>query len=314
MQDKNELANDIHDQVSDVVDDITVEEIEEEVEKFMEYGVQENELRRSVINVIADTHDIDRNVLYGGEGSREAEDVEIGDITEDGEYVNLEATVVELWDSNSDAVAQTGLIGDPTGRIKITTWSDNDQPQLEEGTSYRLENFLSDEYQGRLSVKGTQNSQITEVDEEIEVGDNEVTISGAMVDIQEQSGLVERCPEEGCTRVLQSQQCNEHGPVEDGEHDLRIKAVLDDGEHAYHVHINRELTEELTGITLDEAVDMATEAMDRTIVASKMREQLIGRYFTATGPELSDSLLAEEIEEDNERKSAQELLIEVRSL
>jgi len=59
--------------------------------------------------------------------------------------------------------------------------------------------------------------------------------------------------------------CGEHGKVE-GVYDLRIKAVLDDGEKVQDILMNREITEAFTGITLDKAKEMATEALDQGVV------------------------------------------------
>jgi replication factor A1 len=63
------------------------------------------------------------------------------------------------------------------------------------------------------------------------VDDNERTMEGALVDIKDGSGLIKRCPDEDCTRVIRNGRCSEHGDVS-GEFDLRIKGVLDDGEQA----------------------------------------------------------------------------------
>jgi len=56
------------------------------------------------------------------------------------------------------------------------------------------------------------------------------------VDVQSGSGLIKRCPE--CNRALVKGACGEHGKVE-GVYDLRIKAVLDDGEKVQDILMNR---------------------------------------------------------------------------
>jgi len=312
----SELAQDIYDSISDQVDDVSLEEIDEEVQKFRGFGVsQDSEIRRSVIKSIAKANDVDPDEFGGNSGSGGFVDANIEDITEDGNGVNLTVKVVELWDANSDAIAQTGLIGDPTGRIKFTTWEGNDPMELEEGKYYELSGFLTDEWNGRLSVKGTENAEFEEVDADFEVGDNTMEIQGALVDIQEQSGFIQRCPHEDCTRVLQKSRCSEHGEVDEEENDLRLKAVIDDGENAYDVHVGRELTEELTGMTLEEAMEIAMDAMDRSVPASQMKQDLVGRYFSVTGFELNDSLIAQEMEEDTSHEATvNELLVRARSL
>jgi hypothetical protein len=78
--------------------------------------------------------------------------------------------VVELWEPRADAVAQVGLLGDETGTIKFTKWSKSDLPELEEGKSYALRNVVTDEYQGRFSVKLNRTTTIEELDEHSRVG------------------------------------------------------------------------------------------------------------------------------------------------
>ncbi len=157
----------------------------------------------------------------------------------------------------------------------------------------RPRNVVTDEYQGNFSVKLNRTTSIEELDEEIEVGDDSVEAEGALVDIQSGSGLIKRCPEDGCTRVLQNGRCNEHGNVE-GEFDLRIKGVLDDGEDVTEVIFDEDVTEELTGIALEEPKEMAMDALDTTVVADEMRQELLGRYYRVRGPTFGRYVLADE--------------------
>jgi len=90
--------------------------------------------------------------------------------------------------------------------------------------------------------------------------------------------------------------CADHGKV-DGTYDLRIKAVLDDGRRVQDVLINRETTERLVGLTLEEARMMAMEALDHEVVRSLIESKLVGRYFTITGPRVDRYLLVETVNE-----------------
>jgi len=196
----------------------------------------------------------------------------------------------------SDSISQVGLLGDESGTIKFVAFETSDLPELTEGQAYELSNVVTDEYEGSYSVKLNRTTQITEIDEEIEVGDNADTVEGALVDIQSGSGLIKRCPEEDCTRVLQNGRCSEHGQVE-GEFDLRIKGVLDDGETVTEVIFDREATEELTGMGLEEAKDMAMDALDTTVVAEEMGDDVLGRYYRVTGPTFGRYVLVDEMED-----------------
>jgi len=309
MTDLPTEAADIHEQFSDELD-LSVEEIEERLDTLVnEYKVPLSEARRSVVNTYLDEAGMDRDSLAGDDN----EAVEIAEIDAPEEWVDVTAKVIELWEPRADAVAQVGLLGDESGTIKFTKWSKSDLPELSEGAVYRLTNVVTDEYQGRFSVKLNRTTTIEELDTDIEVGDDPVDVEGALVDIQSGSGLIKRCPDEDCTRVLQNGRCSEHGEVE-GEFDLRIKGVLDDGEEVTEVIFDQEATEALTGITLAEAKEHAMDALDTTVVGDDMREQLLGRYFSVTGPTFGRYVLADAQEELSGPVDPEPTLIRARSI
>jgi replication factor A1 len=202
--------------------------------------------------------------------------------------------VAQLWETNSDSISQSGLVGDETGSIKFVKWVKADLPNLVEGKSYLLRNLVTDEFQGRFSVKLNRTSQIEPLDVDVEIGSQAAEFSGALVDVQKGSGLIKRCPV--CKRSLAKGVCSEHGKV-DGTYDLRIKAVLDDGRRVQDVLINRETTERLVGLTLDDAKQMAMEALDHEVVRSLIESKLMGRYFSITGPRVDRYILVETINE-----------------
>ena len=303
-------ASEIHEQFSDQLD-VTVEEVEDRLETLVEeYKVPTSEARRSVVNTYLDEAGMERDDLGGGGGN---ERVEVADVDSPEQWVDMTGKVVELWEPRSDAVAQVGLLGDETGTIKFTKWSKSDLPSLDEGEVYDLRNVVTDEYQGRFSVKLNRTTTIERLDEEIEVGEDAVEIEGALVDIQADSGLIKRCPEEDCTRVLQNGRCSEHGEVE-GEFDLRIKAVIDDGTDVHEVIFDRETTENLTGITLDQAQEMAMDALDTSVVADEMHEKILGRYYRITGPTFGRYVLVDEVEQLAGETDPEAVLIKARSI
>ena len=65
------------------------------------------------------------------------------------------------------------------------------------------------------------------------------------------SGLIKRCPVEGCNRVLSKRNyCPVHEVQNDFRYDLRIKAVLDDGVKAHNILMLKEVVEADAGLTL----------------------------------------------------------------
>ncbi|MFC4436444.1 MULTISPECIES: replication factor A [Natrialbaceae] len=309
MSDVRQHADDIHDQFSDHID-VSVDDVEDRLTTLVdEYKVPIDEARRSVTNHYLEEAGLEREDLSSG--SSEAAQVE--DVDEPEQWIDLTAKVIELWEPRSDSVAQVGLLGDPTGTIKFTKWAKSDLPALDEGGVYELRNVVTDEYQGRYSVKLNSTTIVEELDEEIEVGNDTSEIEGALVDMQSGSGLIKRCPKDDCTRVLQNGRCNEHGEVE-GEFDLRIKAVVDDGLDAHEVIFDKDATEGLTGISLEEAKDMAMDALDTTVVADEIRDQIVGTYYRIEGPTFGRYVLADDVEEFDGPVDAEQLLIKARSM
>ena len=311
MADLRTHAEEIHEQFSDHLD-LTVDDVEERLGTLVdEYRVPVDEARRSVVNAYLDEAGLERDALGGGGGGNQQ--ALLGEIDEDEQWVDLRVKVVDLWDPGHESIAQVGLVGDESGTMKFVAFTTSDLPELEEGASYALSNVVTDEYQDNFSVKLNRTTTITELDEEIEVGDDADEAEGALVDIQSGSGLIKRCPEEGCTRVLQNGRCSEHGQV-DGEFDLRIKAVLDDGEAVHEVIFDEDATTDLTDISLDEAKEMAQEALDTTVVGEEMADRVVGRYYRVRGPTLGRYVLVDEFEELSGPADAEAVLIKARSI
>jgi replication factor A1 len=215
----------------------------------------------------------------------EPKDVKVFDINERGVCVNLRAKVVQLWDTRHESVSQVGLIGDETGTIKFTKWSSANLPDVVEGKTYGFKNILIDYWNDRYSVKLNKSSKVLPLSEDIEVGRTEIEINGAIVGVPDGSGLIERCTT--CNRVLTMGVCPEHGEVE-GFYDLRVKAILDDGETVQDILLNRKITEETIDISLEDAKEMD--------VTEKIERKLIGRYFRVKGPLVGRYILVNQIE------------------
>jgi hypothetical protein len=66
--------------------------------------------------------------------------------------VNIEGIITQLWESDSPAIQQVGLIEDESGRTKFTSWARSEQPWMEEGERVRIQKAATSWYQGRISV------------------------------------------------------------------------------------------------------------------------------------------------------------------
>lgn len=269
---------------------IPASQIEQRLHSLVDdFKVPTEEARRSVVSYYSKLHP-----KQGSASSTEVIYSKIKDINAEDRWISVRVRVVQLWEPNSQSIAQVGLLGDETGTIKFTSWSNAKLPILKDGQSYSLRNVVTKSWQGRFSISLNKASEIAPLDEEVVVGRAEEEISGTIIDVQSGSGLIKRCPE--CSRVVVKGYCAEHGNVS-GVYDLRIKGVLDNGEIVTDVLFNRELTERLTGITLAEAKEMAMEALDQNVVADSMKAVIIGRFYLVRGNKTPRWLLITDFKE-----------------
>lgn len=286
-----EIAEQLKTRFSEMDIEVPLEEIESKLDALInEYRVPVDEAKRSVVNQYLKKSDIPRNEFYA---KSESELVKIRDIQSEGQWVSLKAKVVQLWTSESESIAQVGLIGDDTGTIKFVNWTKSNCTIVEEGKNYVFKNVVTDSWQGRFQVNFNKNTEIQEIEEDIEVGSLVEEITGVIINIQSGSGLIKRC--ESCNRALVKGSCGEHGKVE-GKYDLRVKAVIDDGKIVQDALLDRDTIETLTGITLDSAKEMAAEALDPSVVLDALADKLVGRYFKVQGPKIGRYMLVEEIQ------------------
>ncbi|HDP96490.1 MAG TPA: hypothetical protein ENN25_02220 [Euryarchaeota archaeon] len=225
----------------------------------------------------------------------------IGEIDDDARSVEVTGRIVSIekkiisGDSGPREIF-TGLIADETGRIRFTSWGDTrlkeDDVVCISGASVRfwrgMPQLNFDERAEITRVKGDfpdakslMESQIAEIFSLNEgAGAIDVTINGVIMQIREGSGLIFRCPE--CKRVLQKGSCRIHGKV-DGVADLRVKGVIDDGTGALTAIINRDLTEELIDMTIDECIEKAREVMDYDSIKDILEDRLLAQPLQLRG-------------------------------
>lgn len=290
-----EVSVDLLDQMRDDVS-IEPEELGYNIYQYLEYDVKPESARSTVLRNVASREGVEvPELLEGGGGQGETQKVKISEIDEPDQFVTLEAKVERLWDNDTDSISQVGVLEDETGTIKFKTWEKSQKPLLTPEEVYRLEGVATDEWQDDLEVSINSQTNIEMIDKEIDTSNS--VFSGVAVGVNEGNGLIRRCTEEGCSRVLNDGECQEHGDVE-GDFDLRLKLVLDNGQDTETVVLNRELTEKVTGIRLEEAREMAKQALDTSVVESEMVDEVLHNYYRAEGWENEeyDQLIAEDVE------------------
>ena len=253
-------------------------------------GSPELNLGGSTTITVAD-EELDVDLAVGGEADLAA--LEPGDRGVTVEVVALEVERKTIDGRDGETEILSGVLADETARLPFTDWDPH--PELGEGGTVRIGNAYVREFRGVPSVNVSEFSTVEPIDAEIQPGEAasmsvgeavgkggvyDVALTGHVVGIRDGSGLIQRCPE--CGRVVQKGQCRSHGEV-DAEDDLRVKAILDDGTGAVTAVLDDELTEQVYGATLGDALEAAREAMDTGVVADALADRIVGREFRVRG-------------------------------
>ncbi|OYR56312.1 Single-stranded DNA binding protein [Halorubrum halodurans] len=290
-------------------------------------GEPELNLNESTTVAIADEPvEVDREVG----GDRDLVEIAAGDRGRNVAVRVLEVEEKTISGRDGETEIREGVVGDATARLPFTDW--DPRPELEAGASLRIEDVYAREFRGVPSINLTEFTTVTPLPDPVEVTESaprlsvaEAVASGGMFDVQvvgnvlevrDGSGLIERCPE--CGRVIQNGQCRSHGEV-DGEDDLRVKAILDDGTETVTVVLDDELTAAVYGGGLEDALAAATEAMDKDVVAESIAETLVGGAYRVRGSLSVDEYgatldaTAFETADDDPADAARAALAEVRA-
>jgi len=210
---------------------------------------------------------------------------------------SVRAKVIQEWDVTHDRMLQSGILGDETGTIKFVMWKEPGKEKLAVDSVYNIFYAQVDEFNSRLSLN-LNTATIMQDDGDILVSGGIVAARGALVHIAPGSGIIKRCPVEGCNRALSRQNyCPVHEIQPKFTYDLRIKGWLDDGEKTHNILLQRDVVESLTGITLDTAKEIAENnplGMDEVFL--QMRDRVLGRYITCSGREIDNRLLVNSCE------------------
>jgi len=204
---------------------------------------------------------------------------------------SVRVTLVQEWEVLHENMLQSGIVGDETGTLKFVIWkggADKLQMDMIDTIFYAR----VDEYNGRLSLNLTDAMCIADPGT-LEVATGNETLKGALVHLGGGTGLIRRCPVEGCKRVLSRQNyCPVHEYQESFRYDLRITGVVDDGKKAHNIIVGCEVTEKMSGISLDKAKEIAeNNPLGFDDVAIRIRNNVLGRYISCKGTDLDGTLL-----------------------
>ena len=79
---------------------------------------------------------------------------------EAGKWVTLEVKVEQIWESNHEAIRQTGIMTDETGIIKFVSWEKSNLPMLKEGETYRIGTVPVSEYDDHIQISLVKTTKI----------------------------------------------------------------------------------------------------------------------------------------------------------
>lgn len=196
-------------------------------------------------------------------------------------------------------------IADPTGRCRSTMWSEppNDFDKLP--IVIRLNSVRVRAWQGIPDITIDDSSQIEILaaapwGDEIDLENNLVEVelfklaegpsrvgvvtSGNIVSVREDCGLIKRCTE--CRRVLRDGECATHGEQE-GDTDVRLRLVIDDGIGTMSLLVNKEASCTLLDMSQSDMSDTCEENGQMSFV-QEIREKLLGRKVVASGRSIID--------------------------
>ena len=214
--------------------------------------------------------------------------------------LSVEAREVNV--AGEKKTVRSGVLADDSGKVQFSAWKDFG---LSEGDVLRIEGGYVKSWRGIPQLSFDERATVAKlaadalppvaelaqsprmwIEDLAERGGGvDVTIRGILIDIKDGSGLVYRCPE--CRRVLRKNVCRIHGEVQ-GNADLRVKGVVDDGSGAITAVFGRELTELLLEKTIEECIAQAKEAMDQEVVRDELADLLIAQPVEVRGNVTSD--------------------------
>ena len=204
-----------------------------------------------------------------------------------------------------DKSVWSGDIADPTGRCRCSIWSEPPFNFEETPVVVRLRGVRVRAWQGIPDITIDDVSQIEVLaaapwGENIDLTDNIVDVAltdlasgasrvgvsttGNVISIREDSGIISRCKE--CRRVLRDGECATHG-AQEGNTDVRLRMVLDDGESTISLIINKDASESLIKMTQEQISD-EIQANGTMAFVQSLREILLGRKLKASGRTIVD--------------------------
>ena len=214
------------------------------------------------------------------------------------------------WNSRSftsktgeERVVRSGEVQDPSGRCRLTSWGEVD---LDAGSFVRIKRARVQAWQGSPDLVIDQLEQVEilteapfgpidasnhwveeDLDDLTSGGSRRgISTTGRIVSLRSDSGIILRCTQEGCRRVLRDGVCGIHG--EDvGEEDLRMMMVVDSGVSNASLLVSRAPTEALIEMNLDD-VRKEVSSNGKEAFHSSLKDRFLGHRVRVMGRSIND--------------------------
>ena len=211
----------------------------------------------------------------------------------------------------------SGDVADPTGKCRCSIWSEPPFDFESTPVVVRLKGVRVRAWQGIPDITVDNESQIEVLaaapwGDDVDLANNVVDVdlsdlssgasrvgistTGNVISIREDSGIIKRCTE--CRRVLRDGECATHG-AQEGDTDVRLRIVLDDGKSTISLIINKSASESLIGMKQDKISSHIVENGTMAFV-QELRDLLLGKKLKASGRTIVDEqgamLLSDDVE------------------
>ena len=236
--------------------------------------------------------------------------MDISSLSDGSRDVNITVEIHE-WEKRTftrDGVEKylwSGKIADNTGQCRMSAWQDLPISEDDLPVCVKLSGVRVRAWQGIPDITVDRADQVevlaeTPWEEKVDLSNQEIEISvselargsgrigvktqGVFVSIRDDSGVIMRCPE--CRRTLKDGVCSVHGAVE-GNQDIRLRFVIDDGAGNVSVILNSECTQMLLGID-EKSIKAKVQEMGDDGFVSDLRRQFFAKMLSVSGRFLKD--------------------------
>lgn len=236
--------------------------------------------------------------------------MDISSLSDGSRDVNITVEIHE-WEKRTftrDGVEKylwSGKIADNTGQCRMSAWQDLPISEDDLPVCVKLSGVRVRAWQGIPDITVDRADQVevlaeTPWEEKVDLSNQEIEISvselargsgrigvktqGVFVSIRDDSGVIMRCPE--CRRTLKDGVCSIHGAVE-GNQDIRLRFVIDDGAGNVSVILNSECTQMLLGMD-EKGIKAKVQEMGDDGFVSDLRRQFFAKMVSVSGRFLKD--------------------------